>query len=47
MSGQNGQLYRGNVRTGDLIPVTNTDGTPFIGGGKPGAAAGAGMAGGR
>lgn len=47
MSGPNGQLFRANPRTGEMAPVTNPDGTPFIGGGKPGAAAGGGMAGGR
>lgn len=47
VSGPNGQLYRANPRTGELAPVTNSDGSPFIGGGKPGAAAGPGMAGGR
>jgi len=34
MSGPNGQLFRGNPRTGDIAPVTNADGTPFIGGGN-------------
>jgi len=47
VSGPNGQLYRANPRTGELAPVTNPDGSPFIGGGKAGAAAGPGMAGGR
>lgn len=47
VSGPNGQLYRANPRTGELAPVLNADGTPFVGGGRPGAAAGPGMAGGR
>lgn len=47
VSGPNGQLYRANPRTGELAPILNADGTPFVGGGKPGAEAGPGMAGGR